>query len=400
MAKPDSRPDARLTLMLALTIIFAAGTALAYEPPERGLSAAFNYPGVVIGPDDPVDLALTIRNFGRTDDSFRITVLEKPEGWEAEIRSFSTVVTGVFLPGPDQVGLTLAASPPAGERLVPGDYHFKLRVESLDGQLRRDTDCLVAVRPRRSGGEPLAISTSHPEVRGPSDSRFSFSLEVKNHSGEDGLVELSADAPAGWEVYFKPSYEDKQVSSIQIPRGQGRTLALEVKPGYRAEPGVYPVKVRAESKWGAAGAALKVELTGTYQLRLIPANELLSAGVEAGQPVSIGFFVLNEGSAVQREVKFITVAPDNWKVTFEPEVITDLKPHQTPRPLTMTVTPPDDALVGDYGLGLVAEGERSKSPLDLRLTVRARAGWAWGGAALIALVALGLAWTFRRLGRR
>ena len=398
MNTPNSRRA--LCLVLMLIFIFAARDGLAYEPPERGLSAAFNYPGVVLGPDDPVELPLTIRNFGRTDDSFRITVIEKPEGWETEIRNFSSVITGVFLPGPDQAGLMLAATPPDGVRPEPGDYKFKVRVESLDGQLVRESECLAAVRPRRSGGESLAIATSHPEVRGPSDSRFSFSLEVKNQSGEDGLVELSADAPAGWEVYFKPSYEDKQVSSIQIPKGQGRSLSLEVRPGYRAEPGAYPIRVRAESKWGTAESTLKVELTGTYQIRLIPANELLSAGAEAGKPVSIGFFVLNEGSAVQREVKFITVAPDNWKIKFEPEALTDLKPHQTPQPMTLTITPPDEALVGDYGLGLVAEGERSKSPLDLRITVRAKAGWAWGGVALIALVVLGLAWTFRRLGRR
>lgn len=377
-----------------------SGQVKAAEPPERALSLAFNHPGLILGPDEVVELPLTIRNIGRRDDSFRLSVVEKPTGWETEFRTFSATVTGVFLPGPDQAGLTLAAFPPDGAPLAAGEYVFKVKAESLDGVLIATSECRVAVRPRPNAAAPLTVTTSHPQVRGPSDGRFSFSLDVKNQGGDDSLVGLSASAPSGWDIYFKPSYEDKQVSSIQIPRGQSRVLNLDVTPGFRARTGVYLIKVRAESKWGTAETDLTVELTGTYQIRLMMANELLSGKAEAGQPTSLNFFVINEGSAVQREVKFVTVAPDNWKVEFSPERLAGLEPHKTPAAVTMTVTPGPETLAGDYGVGLMAEGERSKSTADLRITVKARAAWAWLGAAIIVLVALGLAYTFRRLGRR
>lgn len=77
-------------LLLTLFLSFPAWAA---ETPERGLSAAFNHPGLIVGQDEGyLTLPLTIRNIGRTDDTFVVEVLEKPEGWRADIRSFSSFV--------------------------------------------------------------------------------------------------------------------------------------------------------------------------------------------------------------------------------------------------------------------------------------------------------------------
>jgi uncharacterized membrane protein len=66
----------------------------------------------------------------------------------------------------------------------------------------------------------------------------------------------------------------------------------------------------------------------------------------------------------------------------------------------MTITPAEGALVGDYALGVSVQGEKTQAALDFRVTVKAGSAMAWLGAALVALVVVGLAWTFRRLGRR
>ncbi|MDL2260110.1 NEW3 domain-containing protein [Deltaproteobacteria bacterium OttesenSCG-928-K17] len=384
-----------------LLLFFTAAPALAAAPPERGLSAAFNHPGFIVGQDEGgLSLPLTIRNIGLEDDSFVVTIIEKPEGWSADIRSFASLVTGQFVPGLSEAPLTLIASPPEGRPLAAGDYVFAVRVGSLDGVLAKESRATVTVRPRAGVPAPLTLASSYPQVRGPSDGRFSFSLDLRNSGAEDALIGLSAAAPDGWELYFKPSYEDKQISSIQIPKGQSRSLVLDVRPAAGAGAGVFPIRVRAESGQGTAETGLTVELTGTYKIKLFPANELLSAATEPGRPVAMNFFVMNEGSALQRQVRLLPLAPDNWKVEIKPEVIADLAEGRTPAQVTLTVTPPDNALIGDYGLGLVAEGERAKSSLDLRLTLKARAVWAWLGAGLIVLVVAALALAFRRLGRR
>jgi uncharacterized membrane protein len=66
----------------------------------------------------------------------------------------------------------------------------------------------------------------------------------------------------------------------------------------------------------------------------------------------------------------------------------------------VTIVPAEQALVGDYSVGLNAQGEKATSDMELRVTVKASSAWGWIGIAVIVLVIAGLAWTFRRLGRR
>lgn len=387
--------------LLLLLAVFFIPSAWAAEVPERGLSAAFNHPGLTIGPDEGfLSLPLTIRNTGRLDDSFMVEVVEKPAGWRAETRSFSSFVSGQFVPGLSEASLTLVAGPPEGQALAEGEYEFLVRISSLDGQLTRESRCRVTVRPAGPQSAVIGLSASHPQINGPSDGRFSFALDLDNQGSDETLISLSAEVPEGWEAYFQPAYEDKQIRSIQIPRGQKRSLNLDVKPAYKAEAGVFPLSVRADSQAGSARIDLSVELLGTYGLKLFPANELLSAVGEPGRPVSLGFFVMNEGTAIQREVRLTALTPDNWRVEIEPQVVRDLRPGRVPIPVTLNLTPPEGALIGDYGLGLIAEGEKSRSALDLRVTLKAKAAWAWLGVGIIVLTVAALAIVFRRLGRR
>jgi uncharacterized membrane protein len=116
--------------------------------------------------------------------------------------------------------------------------------------------------------------------------------------------------------------------------------------------------------------------------------------------VTITLFVINDGSATQREVNFLAVKPDNWEVSFEPESIQNLQPRSTPVQVDMTVIPAANALVGDYGLGISIQGEKSQSALDFRISVKAGSAWTWLGAIFIVFAVAGLAFAFLRLGRR
>jgi uncharacterized membrane protein len=158
--------------------------------------------------------------------------------------------------------------------------------------------------------------------------------------------------------------------------------------------------VRAEQPIGSAEAQLTVNLAGTYKIRAVSSNDLLSIATQVGQPVTVTLFLINEGSAPQKEIGFLSVKPDNWKVDFNPEILQNLEPHGNPVEVAMTITPAPNALVGDYGLGLSFQGDKTQSALDFRVTVKAGSTWAWLGAILIILAVVGLAVTFRRLGRR
>jgi uncharacterized membrane protein len=378
-----------------------AAAQLTVTPPDI-FEAAFTYPGQTMSPDSAqAEMEITLRNTGLRGDTLLIEVTEAPEGWTTELSRFSTVLTGVFIPGEENSSITLTAFPPGDPETLPeGVYTFTIKVTSAKTGKEAESSTVLTVSSGKAVREPITLSTSYPEIGGPSDGKFAFSVEIRNNGPEEARVNLSAEVPQGWEHSFKPGYEDKQISSIQVPKGQTRSVNLDLTPAYQAGAGSFPVKVTASTPEGEAKAELTVNLTGTFKLRAATTNDLLSASTEPGKPVALSLYIINEGSAPQREVTFAAVSPDGWEVEFDPENLQNLAPSTVPQPVKMTITPSENALVGDYGVGVSVSGEKSQSAIDFRVTVKAGSAWAWTGAAIIIVVVALLAYAFRRLGRR
>ncbi|MDR1487313.1 MAG: hypothetical protein LBT62_04900 [Deltaproteobacteria bacterium] len=366
--------------------------------------AAFTYSGSTISPQDAADLDITLINKGFRGDTFSVETTSAPEGWTTQLRRYNTVIKGLFLGADESATLTLSAAPAQQSQDLPlptGDFPFSIKITSLNGEKTVESSSVLTISTQsQARREALTINTSYPEIGGPSDGRFSFSLDIKNNGSEDALVNLLAEPPLNWEASFKPGYEDKQISSIHVPKGQSRSVTLDVTPAYQSEPGAYPIKVKAEQPLGSAETLLSVNLTGTYKLRTVSANDLLSISAEVGKPVTVTLFAVNEGSAPQKEIAFLSVKPDNWEIEFDPPSIQNLEPHSNPVEIAMTITPAANALVGDYGIGLNFQGDKAQSALDFRVTVKAGSAWAGLGALLIVLAVIALAYTFKRLGRR
>ena len=66
----------------------------------------------------------------------------------------------------------------------------------------------------------------------------------------------------------------------------------------------------------------------------------------------------------------------------------------------VTITPYENALVGDYAVSFRTQGVKEPQDLEFRVTVKASAAWAWVGIAVIVGVVLVLMLMFRKLGRR
>ncbi|MBA7678769.1 hypothetical protein ES703_87047 [subsurface metagenome] len=144
---------------------------------------------------------------------------------------------------------------------------------------------------------------------------------------------------------------------------------------------------------------MKVIITGTYKLEAGTATGLLSLTTEKGEPGNISVYVKNTGSATIHNIEFLSVKPENWKVEFKPEKIDALEPGSL-KQVEVSIVPAQEALVGDYAVGLNISGEKSSDNLELRVTVKASAAWGWIGIGIIVLVIVGLFGLFVSLGRR
>ena len=394
-----------LSVVLLLGLLLGiSGGALAADKseankPARKILAAFEYPGVTVAQGDQLRVGLSLLNLGRSNETLLFKNFKAPAGWEADLKHRGKIVSGIFLPEDKSLAVDLVAKPAEKKEIKPGRYQFSVEVVSSDGALKQSAAMAVTVTGKEKSPQGLSITTSYPVLRGPTDSKFEFSINVRNKTDQDGLFSLSAQAPKDWEVSFKPGYEQKQISSLQIKAGQSQTVKVAINPSRAAAAGNHPLVVKVASDFAAADIKLTVQLTGTYKIKAGTRNGVLSLAAQTSKPSTLSFYVRNDGSAPQSQVNLLSFQPENWKVEFKPDKLLNLKPGEM-KQVEVSITPADQALVGDYSVAINARGQKANSNLELRVTVKASSAWGWIGMIIILLVLAGLGFVFRKLGRR
>lgn len=398
-------PIAYVMVLMVIGLLAASSPGLAQateaDKPERHITMAVEYPGVELPAGEDVEMELMFHNKGRSDETVDVWVADKPDGWETTIKTYKFTVTGVHVPADDTKRVTFEAEP--GDEVKPGKYAFRIAAQTRDGHVKMAETIAVTVQAKLEEpvkkSKDITLSTTYPVLRGPTDGTFEFSVEVDSDLDEDAVFDLFAEGPKDWQINFKPGYESKYITSLQIKAKQSRNVSVEVKPSYIAEAGEYPIKMRVNAGKAKAELDLMVALTGTYKLEAGTPDGLLSLNAKPGKPANMSVYVKNTGSAVNRDIQFLSFKPENWQVEFKPEKVDALEPGQLQQ-VEVTITPYEDALVGDYSVAVEVRGERASKTLEFRTTVKASTTWGWIGVAIIAGVITGLTGLFRKLGRR
>jgi len=366
--------------------------------PDRALSMAAEFPGIEVPPGEPVNMNITFFNRGKTTESLTLRVTSKPENWRTRFKTETFTVTAVSVPWGEEKTVVFEAEP---ERTVkPGDYPFLIEAKTLDEKIVLTQRIVVKVREYEKGvSRGIRLSASYPVLKGPSDAKFEFSIEAENKLDRDAVFNLSAQVPEGWEVNFKPAYEYKTISSLKLRAKQSQSITVEITPYKDAKPGSYPVIVRATYGEMKAEIPLTVILTGTYAIDAGTLTGLLSLEARQGKKTVVTVFIKNTGSATLNNVSLTSFKPENWKVEFNPERIAVIEPNQI-KQVEVSITPYEEALVGDYSVTVNIDAGRTSKNLEFRVTVRAATVWGWLGVGIIAFVIVGLMVLFRFLGRR
>jgi len=385
-------------LTLSSGLCFA--TEKAEDRPARSISMAAEYPGVVVPSEENVSMDIIFHNQGKSDEMVDVWISEIPKGWKAKIKTYRYTVTGIYVPGGEDKTLTFEAEP--GKDVTPGKYNFQIEAKTVDGQFKMEQNILVDVsgKKEKSGEDRgVKLTTSYPEIRGPSDATFEFSVDVDSKLDKDAVFDLYASGPKDWDINFKPAYETKYITSLRLKANQNQSIAVEVKPPAMAAAGEYPITVRVSSGDAKGEVQLAVVLTGTYSLEVGTPTGLLSLDARQGKTANVSFYVKNTGSAPNHNIKFMSFKPENWKVEFNPEKIDVIEPGDL-KQVELSITPYEDALVGDYSVSVNVEGEKASKVIEFRTTVKASAAWGWIGIGIIVAVIGGLFGIFRWLGRR
>ena len=386
---------------ITFMVVFSLAYAESQCPRDnRLLEMGIEYPGITIERQDTVSMDVVIYNRGCSNESVHLQVVRQPKDWTTKIKTYQFQVSDIYVPAAQDKNLTFEAIP--NDTVKIGKYAFEIIASTQDGKFHLRQPVHVTVIEKSNSKESdtgVRLSTSYPELRGPTDGEFEFSMDVNSRLDKDAIFNLSARGPDGWDINFKPAYESKHISSLRIKSGQNSSVAVEVKPPPTSQIGEYPVNIMVQSGDAQAEAELKVILTGTYSMETGTSSGLLSLDARAGKKSSVSVYVKNTGSAAQHNIKFMSFKPENWKVSFEPESIDFLEPNDM-KQIEVSVEPYDDALVGDYSVSVSVEGEKVSKNVEFRVTVKASSAWAWIGIFIIVAVISGLSIIFQRMGRR
>jgi len=397
-----------IIFLVSIVFILAQGSGFVYgkdkkgdeKKPDRLIIMAAEYPGVVVPMEKDVSMDLTFYNKGRSGEDVDVWIAEKAQGWKARIKTYKFTVTGAHVPSGDDKRLTFEAKP--GKAVKPGKYKFLVKAQTRDARFKMAKTIVIEVTAKEAEtkeAKGVKLNTSYPVLRGSSDAKLEFSMEVDSKLDQDAIFNLVAQGPEDWDINFKPAYDEKYISSLRIKANQSETVAIEVKPPWNVQAGEYPIKVKVSSSEAKGEAQLKAVITGTYAFEVGTPSGLLSLDARQGKPANMSFYIKNTGSAANNNIKFVSFKPENWKIEFKPEKIDSIEPGQLNQIETI-ITPNDDALVGDYSVNVKVDGEKVSKNLEFRVTVKASTAWAWIGIGIIMAVIAGLIGLFRWLGRR
>ena len=405
-----SRVLTRLGLTTAATVVALMGThvALAQEtdgeacPP--GIHVKLPIQGLAFGPTtDRVDLDMSICNGTDETQKVEFALTESPADWTVFVRPKigSYGVTSISLePGASQE-LRLRVEPAVPKE--PGTYDMTLRVSQGDTVLR-DIN-LVAELPGVTEEEdedeqdPLVLSSTFPFLRGPAASTFEFEVELRNRTGGDASVDLTSQAPPGWEVSFKPSFEEKLISSISVENNASERVKVEVETPRQADTGAFPVVVTATAEDAEQQLLLRVDITGRFDVLLSTPGSRLNLDAMAGDPAPGTLRIINTGNAPLENLRFEADPPADWNVVFGSSSVELVAPTAIDD-VPFTITPSKDAVPGDYVVVFRTSNPQVLDTLEMRVTVTQSTVWGWVGIALVLVVIVVLIGLFARLGRR
>ena len=372
--------------ILGLSLLAGASATAAAE----AITLTTPFPAVAVAPgaNPSFDISVTTAKAGRVN----LAVSGVPEGWTAVLRGGGFTIDGVETDGtttPTKV--TLNVTVPAN---ATGDHSISVKGTTAAGQ----SDTLtVDIRVTPNAAGDVKLTTDTPQLKGASNASFSFSLTLTNDTPDDLPFSVVANGPDGWTVTGQIGSQS-QAASVVVKAGSTSPVTVTAKAPDGAAAGDYPITVDATSGTRSAKADLSVEITGSYSLTLSTIDQRLNMTATAGGTSDLTLVVSNTGTADVDAAALSATAPTGWTVKFDPATIAVPAGKQVN--VVAHVTPSGDAIAGDYVATFKATAPVATASTDIRVTIETSLLWGVIGVGLIAIVLIGLLWTFRRFGRR
>lgn len=359
----------------------------------KGLFLLTDYPAVTLRPGTTSSINLKLQNLDLPPERLALSIAGVPSGWTASLIGGGQPVAAAMPATNSSVSLELRVE-------VPKDAPIGTTNLTVNAQGPTTTVSLpVAVTLATDLPAKLALNPQLPELRGTSKSNFEFTLGIKNDSGKKVTVSLSAQAPQNFDATFTEQYGSQELNALPLDPGQSKDVKLKVKPPNTVAAGKYKVAAKVSAEDASATTDLVLDITGQPKIDITGRDGRLNASASAGKETSIPVVFTNSGTAAAEQVELSGSAPSGWKINFEPKIIDRIAPNES-KDAQALITPPAQAIAGDYVTTVRAAARGESASQTFRIAVITSSLWGIVGIALIGVALLVLVGAVAWFGRR
>ena len=360
-----------------------------------GLYISTVYTNMTVSPGKTESFSMSVKNMGDVPQNADVSVSGLPNGWDAYFMGGGNPVSRVYVHADSTASVTLYVEVPADAK--EGEYDFFVHAKAPEAEDTLHMSLNISSRSISLG----MFKSNFPELRGGASATYMFNANLSNNGPEDTYYSLSAAPPEGWQVSFRPETSSQDIASLTIAADGTEKLTITVKPPSGVKAGTYSIPCTAESATGILDLDLQVMITGTYEISMATKDGRLNADVEIGKETPVTFVISNNGSADLTGLTISTVLPTGgWAVRLDQSTI-DILPAGATQEIIAYISPDAKAVTGDYqatiGIGNTAQ---ASTQVDLRVAVKTSTMWGIVAVVIIALLAVGLYFVFRKFGRR
>lgn len=383
-------------VVLCITALWALclqAPALAADAAPPGIYLLTQYPSLTLKSGQTSTVSLALHNQASAPERLALSLQGVPAGWKATLLGGGRPVESAMPAINDTLDLQLRLDIP---KTTAQDHHTLIvHADSGTRHLSLPIDVTLATQLPAQ----LSVKPELPQLTGSANTSFDYQLNVKNDSGQDSLVSLTAQAPQYFDTSFTESFGSQQISAIPIKAGESKTVKLHVRPPTSATSGEHAIQVKVSGEGASASTKLELDITGQPALSLSGRDGLMSTQAQIGADSAMPLELLNSGTATAQDIALDSTAPSGWKISFTPDHVAHLAPGKTTE-VQLHISPSAQSLAGDYMVKLHARSGGQSANGDLRVSVTTSSLWGITGAILIAIALLVLIGAVTRYGRR
>jgi uncharacterized repeat protein (TIGR01451 family) len=384
-------------MLMAPLPLGAQETPAAQQSAElSGFWLTTSWPEMTIKPGETQSVSLSLRNEKLPPQRATIEVSGVPEGWAWSLKGGGREVTAAIVSPDSTERLTLELTPPE-DASTDGEHAIEVRARTAAETVT--LPLVVRLSETEEATSGLSLEPELPALRGTARSTFSFKIKVKNEGAEDGLFNLTASVPGGFQTRFKKGYGSEEITGLPIAAGATETVTMEVIPSRGVAAGRYDAGFEVSGEGLSGTTQLSLDVTGEPQIAIVGPQERLSGEAVAGRESSFTVTLVNTGTAPATDLELSATPPSGWTVAFEPQDVAQIAPNSTGE-VNVKITPSEQAIAGDYMVSVRASNDAVSESVQFRVTVRTSTMWGAAGLGVIAVAALVLGGAVMRYGRR